>query len=73
MVGSQGRVRQNCGAQPCCGPEALAFCPVGAGTTPGPAWPLPEPLPGLGWVILPARVDREPVGWPHCSVGLSLR
>lgn len=37
--------------------------------TPGPAWPLPEPFPGLGWVILIARAGREPVGWLHCSAG----
>lgn len=56
-------------AQPCCDPGALALCPVGAGTAPGPAWPLPEPLPGLGWLIRTARAGREPAGWPHCSAG----
>lgn len=49
--------------------EGSGFVPSGAGTTPGPACPLPEPLPGLGWVILTAKAGREPVGWPHCPAG----
>lgn len=71
--GQPGRVRQNCWAQPWCDPRALALCPVEAGTTPGPAYPLPEPLPGLGWVILTAGAGREPVGWAHCSARSELQ
>lgn len=54
-MGSQGRVRRSCWAQPCCDLRALALCPVGAGTTPGP---VPCQCPSLGWAG-----DPDSQGW----------
>lgn len=48
-------------------PRGLWLCR--AAMSPGPAWPLPDPLPGQGLVVLMVGADKEPAGRPYCSAG----